>query len=300
MLPKKIIKKGRTARRKLNDFLHLNSYKFHALPGHFYSPLVSEEFIEQYESRIFDTVNKDIPGIELNEACQLSLLKAFETYYQELPFKEEKQSHLRYALRNEYYDYSDGIFLHSMIRHYRPKKIIEIGSGFSSAMSLDTNDLFFDKKIELTFIEPYPERLQSILKEDDKIRLIQENVQDVSPTVFNQLQENDILFIDTSHVVKTGSEVNYILFHILPLLKKGVIIHIHDIFFPFEYPKEWVIDQKRGWNEAYLLRSFLMYNNKFKIILFTSFLEFFHRDWLKQHMPLTLKAESKSLWLRKE
>lgn len=300
MLTKKIINKGSKARKKLSEFLHLNSYKFHAPPGHFYSPLVSEDFIKRYEDRIFDIAGKDIPGIELNEAYQLSLLKQFQPYYQELPFKEEKQSHLRYCLKNEFYDYSDGFFLHSMIRHHQPKRIIEIGSGFSSAMTLDTNDLFFDKKIELTFIEPYPERLKSILKEDDKIRLIQKNVQDVDPALFTELEENDILFVDTSHVVKTGSEVNYILFHIFPLLKKGVIIHIHDIFFPFEYPKEWVIDQKRGWNEAYLLRSFLMYNEKFSIILFTSFLEYFHREWLKQHMPLTLKQESTSLWLRKE
>ena len=297
MLAQKLISKGS---KKLVKLSHINSYKFHVPPGHFYSPLVSDEFIRKYEDRIFEVGKKEMNGIDLNEEQQLNLLHQFQSYYQELPFKEEKQAHLRYALKNEYFDYADGIYLHCMIRHFQPKKIIEIGSGFSSAVTMDTNDLFFDKKIELTFIEPYPDRLKSLLKEDDKIRLFEENVQDVDPSLFTELEANNILFIDTSHVVKTGSEVNYLLFNILPLLKKGVIIHIHDIFFPFEYPKEWVIDQKRGWNEAYMLRAFLMYNDKFKIKLFTSFVEQFFSDWLRQHMPLTLKAESTSLWLSKE
>lgn len=297
MLAQKLISKGS---KKLAKLSHINSYKFHVPPGHFYSPLVSDDFIRKYENRIFEIGKKELSGIDLNEEHQLELLQLFRAYYQELPFKEEMQPTFRYMLKNEYFDYADGIYLHCMIRHFKPKRIVEVGSGYSSAVTMDTNDLFFDRKIELTFIEPYPDRLKSLLKENDKIRLFAENVQDVDPAVFEELEENDILFIDTSHVVKTGSEVNYLLFNILPNLKKGVIIHIHDIFFPFEYPKEWVIEQKRGWNEAYVLRAFLMYNNVFKIQLFTSFVERFHRAWLMEHMPLTLKTESTSLWLRKE
>lgn len=292
-----IIKKGG---RKISIFSHLNSYKFHVPPGHFYSPLVSSEFIRKYEDRIFENKNKNIPGIDLNEEEQLSLLKEFQPYYQELPFTEENQPNLRYSLKNEYFDYSDGFFLYAMIRHFKPKRIVEVGSGFSSALMLDSNDLFFDNKIDLTFIEPHSERLKSNIKPGEKIRLLEQNVQDVDTQIFAQLEENDILFIDTSHVVKTGSELNYLVFHIFPLLKKGVKIHIHDIFFPFEYPREWVIDQKRGWNEAYFIRAFLMYNKEFKIIAFSSFLEFHYREILQKHFPLTLKQESSSLWLNKE
>lgn len=207
---------------------------------------------------------------------------------------------MRYSLKNEFFDYSDGFFLHAMIRHFKPKRIVEVGSGFSSAVMLDTNEMFFDNSIDLTFIEPYPYRLEANVKPGEEIRLLEQNVQDVPTDVFTQLEENDILFIDTSHVVKTGSELNYLIFNILPLLKKGVKIHIHDIFFPFEYPREWVIDQKRGWNEAYLIRALLMYNKEFKIIAFNSFLEFHHRKILQEQFPLTLKQESKSLWLSKE
>lgn len=292
-----IVKKGS---RKISKLSHLNSYKFHVPPGHYYSPLVSDEFLKKYEHRIFENRSKNIPGVDLNEEKQLALLKEFLPYYQELPFGEEKQAHLRYALRNEYFDYSDGFFLHAMIRHFKPKRIVEVGSGFSSAMMLDTNELFFDNQIDLTFIEPYPERLKANIKPGEDIRLLEQNVQDVGASVFTQLEENDILFIDTSHVVKTGSEINHLIFNVLPILKKGVKIHIHDIFFPFEYPREWVIDQKRGWNETYLIRAFLMYNKAFKIISFTSFLEIHYRDLLQEHFPLTLKQESKSLWLSKE
>ncbi|WP_017732657.1 class I SAM-dependent methyltransferase [Nafulsella turpanensis] len=297
MLVDKIIKKGN---RKIAKLTHLNSYKFHVPPGHFYSPLISEDFVRQYEDRIFENRSKEIPAVDLNEEGQVKLLKQFQKYYDELPFTEEKQPNLRYALRNEYFDYSDGFFLHAMIRHYKPKRIVEVGSGFSSAMMLDTNDLFFENKIDLTFIEPNPERLKSNLKPGEEINLYDQNVQDVELDVFTQLEENDILFIDTSHVVKTGGELNYLVFNILPLLQKGVKIHIHDIFFPFEYPREWVIEQKRGWNETYFIRAFLMYNNAYKIIAFNSFLEFHYTDLLKERFPILLKQEAKSLWLTKE
>lgn len=297
MLVKDIIEKGN---RKITKLTHLNSYRFHVPPGHYYSPLVSEEFIRAYEDRIFDHSRKDIPGIDLNEEGQLALLKEFYPYYQELPFTEEKQPHLRYVLRNEYFDYSDGFFLYAMIRHFKPRRIVEVGSGFSSAVMLDTNELFFDNSINFTFIEPYPERLKANLKPGEQVRLLEQNVQDVDPGIFTKLEKDDILFIDTSHVVKTGSELNHLLFNILPLLQKGVKVHIHDIFFPFEYPREWVIDQKRGWNEAYVVRAFLMYNSRFKIEIWNSFLELHHRELLQQDFPFTLKQESKSLWLNRE
>ena len=297
MLVQDIIKK---ANRKASKFSHLNSYKFHVPPGHYYSPLTSDEFIKRYEQEIFEKKSKDIPGVDLNEEGQLALLKEFYPYYKELPFTEEKQPHLRYSLRNEFFDYSDGFFLYAMIRHFKPKRIVEVGSGFSSAVMLDTNDLFFDNKIGLTFIEPFPERLKANLKPGERVRLLEQNVQDVEKQVFTNLEENDILFIDTSHVVKTGGELNYLLFEILPLLKKGVKVHIHDIFFPFEYPREWVIDQKRSWNETYFIRAFLMYNKEFEIIAFNSFLEHHHREKLQKDFPLTLKQESKSLWLNRE
>jgi hypothetical protein len=183
-----------------------------------------------------------------------------------------------------------------------PKRIVEIGSGYSSMAMLDTNEYFFNNSIDLTFIEPYPERFLSLTKSgDDKYyKLIGANLQNVDLSLFEILDKDDILFVDSTHVSKTGSDVNKILFEILPILKKGVLIHFHDIFYPFEYPKEWVLGWNGfGWNEIYLIRSFLMHNKDYEIVLFNTFLEHFHEDWFAENMPLCLKDRGGSLWLRK-
>ena len=110
---------------------------------------------------------------------------------------------------------------------------------------------------------------------------------------------NDLLFIDSTHVAKTGSDVNTIFFDILPSLAAGVCVHFHDIYYPFEYPKEWV-RQGRAWNEAYMLRAFLQYNPTFRICFFNSYIAAFHRHLLKESMyPYALQPGS-SLWLRKD
>lgn len=270
--------------------------------GHFYSPIVSAEEIKQYEQTIFARVSKTIQGIDLNEVNQLDLLHKLSTFYSELPFKDKQSKELRYYFDNAFYSYSDAIFLYSMIRNFKPKSIIEVGSGFSSAVMLDTNELFFDGKINLTFVEPYPDRLFGLFKEKDKIstKTLVNKVQDVDMKIFETLEANDILFIDSTHVSKTGSDVNKIIFEILPMLKSGVIIHVHDIFYPFEYPKDWVLGWKGfGWNEAYLLKAFLMYNTQFSILFFNTYLSHFERDWFELNMPLCLKNEGGSIWLKK-
>lgn len=123
-------------------------------------------------------------------------------------------------------------------------------------------------------------------------------VQPVAIEHFTQLQENDILFIDSSHIVKTGSGVAHIIFNILPQLNKGVIIHFHDILWPFEYPKSWMM-QGVSWNEAYFLQSFLQYNESFETLYFNSYLAECHPEELKQHIIRDLAYSGGSLWLRK-
>ena len=144
-------------------------------------------------------------------------------------------------------------FFYCILRHTRPARVIEVGSGYSSCALLDTNELFFGNSIACTFIEPYPQLLTSLLKDgdDSRITVVAKNLQDVELSVFSELSAGDVLFVDSSHVSKTNSDVNYVFFEILPRLSSGVYIHFHDIFYPFEYPKEWVY-QGRAWNEAYL------------------------------------------------
>lgn len=165
---------------------------------------------------------------------------------------------------------------------------------------MDVNSLFFENKIKLTFIEPYPEILNSLMSEKDKINneVIIKIVQDVNYEKFQELEPNDILFIDSSHVVKTGSDVQHILFEILPLLKRGVYIHFHDIFYPFQYPKKWILNNRWNWNEDYFLKAFLMYNNQFKIVLFPTYLYKYHMK-LFDNMPIITKNVGGSLWLKK-
>lgn len=270
--------------------------------GHYYSTVVLIDDIKKRELEIWKYTDQDgIPGIDLKTQEQINLLNSFNEYYAELPFTRGKQPNLRYQFDNEYYSSSDGIVLYSMIRHFKPKRIIEIGSGFSSANMLDTNELFFDNKIEITFIEPFPEeRLIPIMTEMDKKQttIIKSDVQLIPLEVFKNLQTGDILFVDSTHAVKTGSDVNYILFEILPALQSGVLIHFHDIYYPFEYPKDWVF-RGFGWNEAYFLKAFLMNNNKFEIIFFTDYLHSHHQESFNE-MPLAVKGSGSSLWIEKK
>jgi predicted O-methyltransferase YrrM len=268
--------------------------------GHYYSPIVSPEEMEKRKDEIWKAPVNSIPGIDLRESEQLKLLESFKSYYAKLPFEAEAKEGLRYQYANSMYSYSDGIMLFSMMMHFKPKRIIEVGSGYSSALMLDTNHNFFDSSIQCTFIEPYPERLNSLLKPNEKISLRQQPVQDIDLSLFEALEENDFLFIDSTHVSKTGSDVNFIFFEILPKLKKGVKIHFHDIFYPFEYPKQWVITEGRNWNEDYILRAFLSYNSEFRIIMFNTYLEHFHEKWFAENMPLCLKNRGGSIWIEKQ
>ena len=173
-----------------------------------------------------------------------------------------------------------------------------MGSGYSSCVILDTNELFFDNAISCTFIEPYPDLVDSLMEDRDlsRIELVRKKLQEVDSSRFTALSAGDILFIDSSHVSKIDSDVSYVFFKILPLLKSGVHIHFHDIIYPFEYPKEWVY-QGIAWNEAYLLRAFLQYNSAFKIQFFNSFLSLFHREAFGDAIPLGMKNTGGSIWI---
>lgn len=268
-------------------------------PGHFYSPIPSLKRIREEESKIFK-IPRSIPGVDLNEAKQLRLLEEFKAYYREIPFKQQKQEGLRYYFENPYYSYSDAIFLYSMIRHAKPERIIEVGSGYSSCVILDTNEMYFRNEIKCTFIEPFPDRLLSLIKQSDMkaIELITKDIQGVPASMFQSLSENDILLVDSTHITKANSDVNSIFFDILPILNKGVYIHFHDIFYPFEYPKTWILGG-RSWNESYLLRAFLQYNQSFKIVFFNTYLQHFFRDTFEEEYPLCMKNTGGSIWLKK-
>jgi hypothetical protein len=269
-------------------------------PGHYYSAIPSLAEVRQHAAKLFDRSGYELPGLNLGAVAQLALLEEFAEYYSELPFPETKQPGNRYYFQNPAYSYSDAIFLYCTMRHARPQKIIEVGSGFSSAAMLDTNERFFDGSIECTFIEPYPDLLCSLLSPTDQahVTILPETLQSIPLDRFRALRANDILFIDSTHVSRIGSDVNYIIFEILPALAAGVFIHFHDIFHPFEYPEPWIAEG-RTWQEAYLLRAFLEFNERFRVVAFNTFLAQHHREWFEQKMPLCLANTGGSIWLQR-
>ena len=270
--------------------------------GHYFSPSPSIKEIISKENTIWGEMPKEIPGINLNTDGQFDLLDKLEVFYKDIPFEDQKKDGLRYYFDNNAYGYSDAIFLYFMIRYLRPKRVIEVGSGFSSCVILDTNELFFDSKINVSFIEPYPELLKSLIKESDLLNnmLHSSGVQDVPLSFFESLESGDILFIDSTHVSKIGSDVNYIIHKVLPVLASGVHAHFHDIFYPFEYPKEWVIEERRFWNEQYLLRAFLEFNSEYEIVIFNTYLEYLFRSKLEERFPLIFKNPGGSIWIKRK
>jgi predicted O-methyltransferase YrrM len=286
-------------------------FVFPFTPGHYSSPLPDTKEILSRSQVLFDRSMADLPGIDLREESQLKLLESFSYYYNDLPFPTQRGETTRYYYDNGWFGYGDAITLYSVLRHYEPHRVVEVGSGFSSAAMLDVNDLFLGRKVRFTFIEPNPKggcRLLRLLTQEDEKEhtIVREQVQDVPLEVFRSLSANDILFVDSSHVGKVGSDVTYIFSYVLPELKPGVLVHFHDVYWPFEYPQEWF--SWMAWNEAYFLRTFLQYNKAFEIVYFSSYIAQCHTDELRQKMPLCLEPfeyslrglePGSSLWLRK-
>lgn len=267
--------------------------------GHYYSPIPEKaEVLRQIE--VQRGKSPSIPEVEMNREGQEALLLELASYHEAIPFPDEQEEGFRYFFRNEWFSYADAVFLHCMLRKYQPRRIIEVGSGFSSAVMLDTIDRFFPGSPELTFIEPYPERLRSLLRNDDsgRVTIFEKKVQEVSLEVFRSLRDGDLLFIDSSHVIKCGGDLQFLMFEVLPHLPSGVFVHFHDIFHPFEYPEEW-LRQERNWNELYLLRAFLAHNEAWEIHLFNSYVASEFGALIAERLPLAAKSAGGSIYLRK-
>lgn len=235
-------------------------------PGHFYSPVIDPDEIESMKDQIWPTDSNWIAGIDFNNTNHKHVLtELFPKYIQDYHYPDSStDDECQFFNQNSQFSWLDSRAAFVLLREWSPSTIIEVGSGFSSLLIADINRRFWSSNCNFTCIEPYPrEFLNNNI--DGISGLIQNKVQNVSLDFFDQLSSNDVLFIDSSHVSKTGSDVNYLYFEVLPRLKKGVKIHIHDIFLPNDYPKDWVMDDKRSWNEQYLLRALLMYSTAFQV-----------------------------------
>jgi hypothetical protein len=279
-------------RQRLRD---LGSYP----AGHFYSPIPASADVAAYLDGL-ENHAEGLAGIDLRRDEQLQLLKQFEAFYPELPFSSVRRPEFRYDFGQTVFCHADAIFLYSFLRLKQPARIIEVGSGYSSALMLDTVDRFFTSRPEMTFIEPFPVTLKRLLRPEDhsKITLIEDKVQHVPMERFTSLQAGDLLFIDSSHVMKCGSDVQFLMFEVLPRLPVGVFVHFHDVFSAFEYPPEWLL---KGWywNEGYALRAFLSYNAAWEICLFGNYAVRTFGDFIRTNMPLCLENAGGSLYIRR-
>lgn len=278
---------------------------YHVTPVHFYEPIPDTRSIK---ADTWSTPSQ-LAGVDINEKRQLDLLSLFASTYAEEynTFSRSEPSYpYDYTFTNPFFGCVDAEILYCMIRHFKPRRIIEVGSGFSTFVSaravLKNQEEDRRHKCELVAIEPYP---NSALKRGfpGLSRLVTEHVQDIPLSEFGSLTENDLLFLDSSHALAIGSDVQYEYLAVLPGLNKGVLVHVHDVFLPAEYPKAWVLGMHRFWTEQYLLHGFLIHNHAFEILWAGYYMHLTHPDKLASAFSSYTKRRQEdwpvSFWMRR-
>ena len=270
----------------------LDRWGYHIRPVHYYEPL--PDFRSITKERI--NRRREYPALSFNWREQLSLLEVLATYRAEL--EDIAKS---FEFENAFFGGFDAAVYYALIRELKPRRIVEIGGGYSTRIAAKAVEQNRKDKADATLkcIEPYPEpRLDDALNE---VELIQKEVQAIGLEFFSELQSNDILFIDSSHTVKFGSDVCYLFLEVLPALRAGVWIHVHDIFFPNDYPAEWLMEKRLALNEQYLLEAFLAFNRDFDIRLSNHWLCSDHIEDVRQLWPNVAgragNNKASSLWI---
>jgi predicted O-methyltransferase YrrM len=251
----------------------------HVTPIHFYQPIPDTASLDS----VIWTRRSAMVGIDLRDSAQLALLaKLSESYkaeYNAFP-RDDTGDPSAFYLLNRSFEKIDAEIYYAMLREVKPKRLIEIGSGNSTLLAAQAlaKNRADGSECEFTVIDPFP---RPIVEKGlpGVTRLIRQGVEDVDLSVFDQLDDGDILFIDSSHVVRIGGDVVFEYLELLPRLKPGVLVHIHDIFLPMEYPKNLIDKDRWFWTEQYLLQAFLAFNDSFEVI------------WAGSYMTLTHSAE---------
>ncbi len=226
----------------------------------------------------------ELVGLDLRIHEQLELMQTFQKKYadeyEQFP-RQKTDDPYQYHLNNGWFESVDAEILYCMIRHHQPKRIIEVGAGYSTYLMVQACKQNIADGIHpatITTIDPtsviFHQQIPGVSQ------FIKAPVQEMPLEPFLELEAHDILFIDSSHVVKIGSDVVYELLEIVPRIAVGVVIHFHDIFWPCEYPQEWVFKSTLFWNEQYALQAFLAFNNAFKILWTSNYLNVHHPDAL--------------------
>jgi hypothetical protein len=268
-------------------------HNIHIMRPHFYSPL---PILSQLPNHIW--AKEWNQGINWNENVGLELLEHLIKYSVE--YKNLTDTRQFDIVDQNTFKHLDSALYYAIIRHFKPKRIIEVGAGHSTQIASLAR--LKNASGEIIAIEPSPPQF---LKNGSlaALSLIQKPVQEISVDVFKQLEENDILFIDSSHVCKIGSDVNYLFLEVLPQLKKRVLIHLHDIFLPLSYPRKWVEELDLFWNEQYILHAFLIGNRDFEILISNNYMATKHPKKIARLFDQTNKYNGLaggSFWMRKK
>jgi predicted O-methyltransferase YrrM len=272
--------------------------------GHFYSPVVDRNVLRRRRDEIW-APRDSLPGVDFNDSSHREILtREFPRFMRDFDYPDQpvgsKTTPEGYFLDNSQFSWLDARVLFVMLRSLSPRRMIEVGSGFSSLLSADVNERFLAGRMDFRCIEPYP---RPFLANgfDGLTELIVSPVEALPIETFEALQAGDVLFIDSSHVSKTGSDVNYLILEVLPRLNPGVVIHIHDIFLPNEYKEEWVLEEGRSWNEQYLVQALLIHSSGFEVV--------FGSNYAYQRFPTAVRQAlalpggqafgGGSLWIRR-
>lgn len=271
-------------------FLNWERHGFHVTPVHFYEPIPDTQSLPE----TLWSQPSQLVGIDMNQSTQLDLLRNHFTKlrdeYNKLPI--EPPPGQKRPFRGV-----DALVAYCMIRHFQPELVAEVGSGWSSLVL--GQGAAKNKNSALVCIDPFPGDV--LRKGFPGLRsLIEKKIQDIDLEFFTQLGLGDVLFIDSSHTVKIGGDVNYLFLEVLPRLRPGVIVHVHDIFLPFEYRRDWVLDEFRFWTEQYLLQAFLAFNSEFEVLLANSYLNHYHREDFKTAFPGLSSWAGGSFWMRRK
>jgi len=260
-------------------------FGIHIVRNHFYEPVPDTRNLHDG----LWNADSDLVGLDMNVESQIALTKeVFPVYIGECNFsaQREAQPH-EFYLGNGLFESVDAEVLHCFVRHFKPKKILEIGSGYSTLISAKAATINAEKDgcgTQVIAIEPYP---HSVIAHGfpGLTKLVTKRVEQVGMDLFRGLDKDDILFIDSSHVVKIGNDVLYEYLEVLPRLKPGVLVHIHDIFLPAGYPEHWVMNEHIFWTEQYLLQAFLAFNEAFEVVWASSYMSIKFKDILENTFP---------------
>lgn len=259
--------------------------------GVFYSPVVNaaQVLAEPDRSRVWPVQPEDPLGFDVREADQLELLAALKAYPLPDPSAWPQPS---YDPSNDQFPPQDAALLYGMIRHHRPSRVVEVGCGWSTTV---TARAIADGALStsLVCIDPYP---RDFLSDVPRIELRQEKVEHTPMAVFEALGPGDVLFIDSSHVVKTGSDVVHLVLRVLPRLNEGVVVHVHDVFIPEDYPIGWV-KAGFGWNEQYMVQAYLVGNRRAEILAMNHWLSIRHPEAVTSAFG-EVPFHGSSLWFR--